>query len=95
MEQRSRLGVAAALFSAIAFTAQAGGLKDAWQARAASARAKLKAPGLDACDKAYEQAFAAPEEVAGSMRRSISPSTSGQGECGRRLFTRANASPTF
>lgn len=69
VRQGNMLAVAVALFGAIASPAKADDLKDAWHERAESAEIKLKAPGLDACDKAYEQAFASStERTAGTQR---------------------------
>jgi len=63
-----RIGLATALvfFGALASTAAsaAGDLEASWQARAAAARERLGKPGLDACDKAYESAFAKPNRSA-------------------------------
>jgi len=61
--------VALALFGAVAFTAKADDLSNTWHSRAERARAALKEPTLDACDKAYEHAYAsAREENAGDQR---------------------------
>lgn len=69
VRQGSTLAVALALFGVIGSTAKADDLKDAWNARAESAEIKLKGPGLDACDKAYEHAFASStERMAGTQR---------------------------